>query len=190
MNYAKIIYAQTTPLLDRRARHIPSTRAAAGTVQGMLTLARLTQVAPEALIDLMNDPRVRRHMPLATGVFGPAECTAWVAAKEAMWHEHGYGPWAFLVDGEFAGWGGLQPEDGDADLALVLRQAFWGHGRAIAERVLAEAFGPLALPAVTVLLPPSRRTAAAVLRLGFRPDGEIELAGRRFHRFRRTAPAS
>jgi hypothetical protein len=23
-----------------------------------------------------------------------------VAAKEAMWREHGYGPWALLIDGE------------------------------------------------------------------------------------------
>ena len=26
-------------------------------------------------------------------------------------------PWAFLLDGKFAGWGGLQPEEGDADLS-------------------------------------------------------------------------
>ncbi|MFF5225197.1 GNAT family N-acetyltransferase [Dactylosporangium sp. NPDC000521] len=150
----------------------------------MMTLARLTEVDPADLIDLMNDPRVRRHMPLATGSFGPEDCAAWVAAKEAMWRDHGYGPWALLVDGTFAGWGGLQPEDGEADLALVLRPAFWGHGRAIAERILAEAFGPLGLHDVTVLLPPTRGTAAAVRRFGFRPDGEIEIAGQRFLRFR------
>ncbi|MEV0566442.1 GNAT family N-acetyltransferase [Dactylosporangium sp. NPDC050588] len=154
----------------------------------MVTLARLTEVDPADLIDLMNDPRVRRHMPLAVGRFGPEDCTAWVAAKEAMWHDHGYGPWALLVDGAFAGWGGLQPEDGEADLALVLRPAYWGHGRAIAERILAEAFGPLGLHDVTVLLPPSRGTAAAVRRLGFRPDGSLEVAGQPFLRFRISGP--
>ncbi|MDG6108728.1 GNAT family N-acetyltransferase [Dactylosporangium aurantiacum] len=155
----------------------------------MLTLARLTQVDPADLIGLMNDARVRRHMPLATSGFGAEDCAAWVADKEAMWTERGYGPWAFLVDGVFAGWGGLQPEGDDADLALVLRPAYWGHGRAIAERVLAEAFGPLGLDAVTVLLPPSRGTAAAVRRLGFRPDGTAEVAGLTFHRFRISSPA-
>lgn len=44
---------------------------------------------------------------------------------------------------------------------LMLRPAFWRHGRAIVERVLAEAFGPLGLHDVTVLLPRSRGTAAA-----------------------------
>jgi len=31
----------------------------------------------------------------------------WIAGKEKLWAEHGYGPWAFLIDGKFAGWGGL-----------------------------------------------------------------------------------
>ncbi|MEV0135785.1 GNAT family N-acetyltransferase [Dactylosporangium sp. NPDC050688] len=154
----------------------------------MLTLARLTEVDPADLIELMNDPRVRRHMPLAVGRFGGEDCVAWVAAKEAMWRERGYGPWAFLVDGVFAGWGGLQPEGDDVDLALVLRPAFWGHGRAVAERVLTEAFGPFGFDEVTVLLPPSRGTAAAVRRLGFRPDGQVEVAGRTFLRFRISSP--
>jgi [ribosomal protein S5]-alanine N-acetyltransferase len=153
----------------------------------MVTLVRLTEVDPAALVDLMNDPRVRRHMPLATGVFTEADCTAWVAAKEAMWHEHGYGPWGVLIGGEFAGWGGLQPEHGDADLALVLRPQFWGHGRTVAEQVLAEAFQTQNLAAASVLLPPTRGTAAALLRAGFRPDGEVDLDGRRFLRFRLTA---
>ena len=43
-----------------------------------------------------------------------------------MWDEHGYGPWAFIINGEFAGWGGLQPEQGEADFALVLHPDFWG----------------------------------------------------------------
>jgi RimJ/RimL family protein N-acetyltransferase len=155
----------------------------------MVTLVRLSEVDPAALVDLINDPRVRRHMPLATGAFTMADCAGWVAGKEAMWREHGYGPWAFRIGGEFAGWGGLQPEDGDADLALVLRPAFWGHGRAVAERVLQEAFTTHDLPSVTVLLPPTRATAAALRRAGFEPDGEADVDGRRFLRFRLTSAA-
>jgi hypothetical protein len=52
-----------------------------------------------------------------------------------------------------------------------------------------EAFGPLGLDSVTALLPPSRAGAHAVLRLGFRPDGETEIWGRRFLRYRLSADA-
>ncbi|MEU8005110.1 GNAT family N-acetyltransferase [Catellatospora sp. NPDC049111] len=152
-----------------------------------LRLARLTEIDPAHLIGLMGDPRVRRHMPLADGAFGHAECRAFVAAKEALWREHGYGPWALLVDGEFAGWGGLQPEDADVDLALVLHPRFWGHGRAICARVLDEAFGTFGFDAVTILLPPTRRGGHGVTRLGFVADGQTSIEGRRFLRFRLQA---
>jgi [ribosomal protein S5]-alanine N-acetyltransferase len=75
-----------------------------------IVLKRLPEVDPAELVALMNDPRVLRHMPLARGPFGPAECARFVAAKERLWAEHGYGPWAILVDGALAGWGGLQPD--------------------------------------------------------------------------------
>ncbi|WP_155368575.1 GNAT family N-acetyltransferase [Catellatospora vulcania] len=149
-----------------------------------LQLTRLGGIDPAAIISLMNHRSVRRHMPLAAGDFGAVECAAFVAAKEQLWREHGYGPWAFLVDGEFAGWGGLQPEDGDADLALVLHPRFWGHGAAICDRVLDEAFGTFGFGSVTILLPPSRRSAHGVARLGFRTDGETSIGDDRFLRYR------
>jgi hypothetical protein len=58
----------------------------------------------------------------------------------------------------------------------------------IADRILAEAFGPLGLDSVVVTLPPTRGTAAAVVRRGFRRDGELTIAGRRFLRYRLHRP--
>jgi len=149
-----------------------------------LTLRRLTDVEPGDIIALMSDPLVRRHMPLARGEFGPAECAAFVDAKEALWRDHGYGPWAFVIGDEFAGWGGFQPEDGDADLGIVLHPRFWGYGRAIAQRFLDEGFGTLGFESVIILLPDSRAAAHGILRLGFTPDGGTEFHGIRFQRFR------
>ncbi|WP_412067201.1 GNAT family N-acetyltransferase [Rubrivirga sp. IMCC43871] len=149
---------------------------------------RLPAVDPAELIALMNDPRVRRHLPLARGTFGPAECAHFVAAKERLWAEHGYGPWAFEVSGRFAGWGGLQPEGDDVDLGLVLHPAFWGIGRALYARFVATAFEELAALSVVVLLPPSRVRVSGIARLGFRPDGEVNVGGHPFRRYRLTAP--
>ena len=154
-----------------------------------LRLARLGEVHPADIIELMNHPSVRRHMPLADGPFAAAECAEFIAGKDGIWRDHGYGPWAFVVDGAFAGWGGLQPEDGEPDLALVLHPRFWGHGRAVYERVLDEAFGTFGFDSVTVLLPPTRGAAHGLVRLGFRRDGETVVAGERFLRFRLAASA-
>jgi [ribosomal protein S5]-alanine N-acetyltransferase len=124
-------------------------------------------------------------MPLARGDFDDAACGRFVAGKEKLWEEHGYGPWAFYVDGEFAGWGGLQPEGGDADVGLVLHPDYWGTGRAIYEEIVARAFGEMGFDSVTALLPPTR--AEGLTRLGFESDGETEIGGERFLRYRLLA---
>jgi GNAT superfamily N-acetyltransferase len=128
-------------------------------------------------------------MPLARGEFGPAECAEFIAAKERLWQEYGYGPWAFVIDGQFAGWGGLQPEGGEADLGLVLHPKHWGAGKALYQAIISWAFGRLGFKSVTVLLPPTRTRLSGVLLLGFRPEGEVEIAGERFLRYRLDAPA-
>lgn len=147
-------------------------------------LRPLREASTADLIALANDPRVQRHMPLAAGAFGPAECRAFLAAKECMWARHGYGPWAVFIGGRFAGWGGFQPENGEPDLALVLHPDFWGRGPALVREFLRRAFGPMGFSAVTALLPPSRTRIRGLVRLGFAPDGEVELGGRRFLRYR------
>lgn len=144
----------------------------------------LREVDRHQLIDLMNDPLVLKYMPLANGSFTESDCRAFIDAKEQMWEKSGYGPWAFVIDGKFAGWGGLQPENADADLALVLRPNFWGAGIALYRQIIRKAFGEMGLDSITALLPPSRKNAAALLRLGFHLDGQIKVSGQTFLRYR------
>jgi GNAT superfamily N-acetyltransferase len=153
-----------------------------------IAFKRLSEIAKADIIALMNHPLVRRQMPLAKGDFGEADCDAFVAAKERLWAEHGYGPWAFVVDGAFAGWGGLQPEGGDADLGLVLQPKYWGLGKVLYDKILEIAFKEMGFASLTVLLPPSRTRVRGLGRLGFEPDGELEVGGERFIRYRLRAP--
>jgi [ribosomal protein S5]-alanine N-acetyltransferase len=149
---------------------------------------RLTEVARSDIIKQSGHPLIRRHMPLATGTGGEAECERFIAAKERLWAEYGYGPWAFVVDGKYAGWGGLQPENGDADLALVLHPNYWGIGKFIYAEIIKRAFGEMGFESVTILLPPTRTRVKGILRLGFEPDGQVDLYGQRFLRYRLHAP--
>ena len=153
-----------------------------------LEFKRMSEVDNAEYIALNLNPLVRRQMPLTGGSFGEKECQEWVASKEKQWDEHGYGPWAFIIDGKFAGWGGLQYENGDADLGLVLHPDYWGTGKVIYEEIIKRAFGEMKLESVTILLPPSRIRIKGILRLGFREDGEVEIEGERFIRYRLFAP--
>jgi [ribosomal protein S5]-alanine N-acetyltransferase len=149
-----------------------------------LEFKQLSEVERLHFIALHTNPVVRRHMPLSSEKFGDTECAAWIADKKRLWEEYGYGLWAFIIDGEFAGWGGLQPENGEVDVGLVLHPDYWGTGKAIYDEIIRRAFEEMGLESVTVLLPPTRTRVKAIFRLVFKLDGELAIAGERFIRYR------
>ena len=155
----------------------------------ILEFKRLSEVDRSEYVALFNNPLVRRHMPLTDEHFDEAICADWIKGKESMWTDYGFGPWAFVVDGKFAGWGGLQPENGDADLGLVLHPDYWGMGKIIYDEIVHRAFEEKGFKSITILLPPERTRVKGILRLGFLPDGELELYGERFLRYRLFAPS-
>ena len=148
-----------------------------------IVLGSLSDVAASGWVALFNDPEVRRHLPLATGTWDEETAQAWAAGKDAQWAEFGFGPWSIRIDGAFAGWGGFQKEEADADLGLVLLPAHWGMGGVLFRQMVNWA-STRNLPDVTILLPPSRTRLGGLRRLGFVPDGEVDYNGERFLRFR------
>jgi RimJ/RimL family protein N-acetyltransferase len=148
-----------------------------------ITFHPLSGIPAAELVGLLNDPDVRRHMPLAGDHWDEPRAIDWAKGKDAQWQENGYGPWAIRIDGAFAGWGGFQREGDEADLGLVLLPGHWGHGATIFREMLRRG-AEMPLGTVTILLPPSRARMKGLARLGFQPAGEIEYAGQRFLKFR------
>ena len=146
---------------------------------------RLTEVPLPDVVALLNEPRNARHMPLS-GTFSMASAADWVHGKDEQWDRHGYGPWAVLINGEFAGWGGFQHEENGADFALVLAPGYWGHGAEIARATLDRGFNELGFDTVIIALPHTRNPARVVARFGFVPDGEVTYGGAQFRQYRLT----
>jgi ribosomal-protein-alanine N-acetyltransferase len=153
-----------------------------------LEFKHLCEIDCSEIIALNTNRLVRRQMPLSEDQFGKDECRKWVEGKEKQWEQFGYGPWAFLIDGKFAGWSGFQNENGDADLGLVLHPDYWGLGNTIYDEIIKRGFGDMSFKSITILLPPTRKRIKGILRLGFLADGEVELFGERFIRYRLDAP--
>lgn len=149
---------------------------------------RLNEIEKPQIIDLMNNQLVRRQMPLLKGEFTKSQCDKFITAKEQLWVEHGYGPWAFVINHQFAGWGGLQPENGEADLALVLHPSYWGVGKLLFKMIVDRAFNHMGLNSITVLFPPTRTKIGGILRLGFKKDSETKIEGERFIKYRLIKP--
>ncbi len=58
----------------------------------------------------------------------------------------------------------------------------------IFNEIIKIAFGEMGLASVTILFPSTRTRVKGILRLGFERDGEVEIAGERFIRYRLHAP--
>ncbi|MBF0194082.1 MAG: GNAT family N-acetyltransferase [Magnetococcales bacterium] len=153
-----------------------------------IEFVHLHEVNEEQIMDLMNNEMVGKQLPLLVEGFTIESCRDFLRAKKQLWDEYGFGPWAFLINGEFAGWGGVQPEHGDADFALVLHPNYWGWGWKVFNKVKDQAFNQMNINTLTILLPPSRQNSKAITRFGFTEDGQLTIDGVIFKRFRLTKP--
>lgn len=149
-----------------------------------ITFSRLTEVAPSDIAAHMSDPRVAEHMPLLNGAWNTETATKFVKMKEEYWARDGLGHWAFLVDGQYVGWGGFQKEGDEWDFGLVLRPLSFGLGRQISKKALEFATADDRIPFVTFLLPPSRKNLGALRRLGAKHIDDVDYDGAKFMKFR------
>ena len=145
---------------------------------------RLKTVDNYLIIQLLNDPLIKRHMPLSVDKFDEEHYVRFIEAKEAIWEKFGFGPWAFFIDESFAGWGGIQPDGDDFELALVLSPRHWGYGRHLYKALIQEAFSELQLESVTILFPPSRTRIKWIFKAGFVEEGQVVIDDKSFIRYR------
>lgn len=151
---------------------------------------RLKLVDKNLIIKLLNDPLIKRHMPLSAESFDEKNYQEFIASKEAIWEKFGFGPCAYFVNNEFIGWGGIQPDEEDFELALVLAPAYWGYGRQLYNDLIHQAFVELNLDSVTILFPPSRTRIKWILKAGFVEEDRLDIDGECFIRFRLVNPKS
>ncbi len=156
--------------------------------EGPIRFAQLREVPLSDLVTHMIDPRVRRHMPLLTGPWGPTEVRTFVEAKEVFWQRDGLGHWAILAGDRYVGWGGFQKEGDEWDYGLVLRPQDFGLGRTITLHALDIARADVRIPYVTFLLPTSRRNTGALKRVGARATGYADYSGVKFMKYRIDTP--
>ncbi|MBD3724630.1 MAG: GNAT family N-acetyltransferase [Flavobacteriaceae bacterium] len=145
---------------------------------------KLSEINKNELIELMNNLLVRKQMPLLRESFGEDEYKRFIEDKNKHWNKFGFGIWAFFINNRFIGWGGLQVENDETDLALVLHPDFWGSGKYIYEKIVNIAFNELDVPSITVLLPPTRTRIKGILRLGFVQNGNYVIGDVVFIRYK------
>lgn len=130
----------------------------------------------DAFAEMNADPAVMRYLPAA---LSRDESAATLQRVRAAIDERGWGLWAVDVEGELAGWTGLNPPAWTApftpcvEVGWRLRRKFWGRGlaTAAAREAVRYGFETLRLPEIvsfTVLA--NERSWRVMERLGFARD--------------------
>ena len=140
-----------------------------------IDLLPLREASVDELWLILRDSRIARHMPLHDSSISRQWVSQWVDSKLAQWPNESMGPWAIYVDGVLAGWGGYQPDDGVAELAIVLKPDAWGVGSQVISELnlLWSKVGPSGPR--RFYLPKSRRVENLSKRFAFQKIGQTSI---------------
>ena len=149
-----------------------------------LRLEHFCLLTPEQYANLLNEPGVRKHMPLSSEVTTDW-CAEWMRSKASQWDETGNkGPWSIYRGQTFIGWGGLQPDSQyESGAALVLSQSAWGSGFEAFGLIVRESLRLGVANQVLVEFPLTRRAGVVLERLGFSYLDSAVIEGFEFQRY-------
>lgn len=107
-----------------------------------LTYKPLQDVNTQALLKLMNSPKVREHL-IEHPLFDEATLQQWIDAKNIEDAKPGCRVKAIMYDDVLAGWCGIQQSEGQYEIAIVVDDQHWGIGRRVFKDLLnrAKEFG-------------------------------------------------
>lgn len=137
----------------------------------------LSQVDPNALMSVLNEDVLRVHL-VDHDYFDAESIRAWVEGKTKVDAQPGCRIRAVQIDGDVAGWCGIEPDDGSFELSIVIAQRFWGSGLSIF-RTLVKWADELEHKEVLFRLLDSRREYKMLKKMAKRVD-QSEWSGRQF----------
>jgi hypothetical protein len=81
-------------------------------------------------LPLLNSKRIRKHL-IKHELFTIDTLTTWMHTKLEVDATSGCKVRGIVVDGELAGWCGIQLEDDKYELAIIIDKKFWGLGKKV-----------------------------------------------------------
>lgn len=95
----------------------------------------LERVDPKVLSDILNEERVRKHL-VKHELFNAISIKEWIQNKIDIDNVKGCRVRAVLYRSRLAGWCGIQKENNEYEIAIVLGKSYWGIGKQIFRDVL------------------------------------------------------
>lgn len=100
-----------------------------------LAFVKLEQVDLNAMLDILNKESTRTHL-IKHKVFDLSDVERWISNKLEVDAMAGCKVRAIELDGVLAGWCGIQQEQGEFELAVVIDEPHWGLGKHIFKEMM------------------------------------------------------
>jgi len=143
----------------------------------MIEFIELQKIDPNDMLGVVNQKSLRTHL-VTHPLFDETSIRTWMNEKTEIGMKKGCRIRAVNVDGELAGWCGIQPDDEGFELAIVISKEHWGQGVPIFKKMICWA-NELGHDEVKFHLLDSRREYRALSKLA-KTVQSTELLGRRF----------
>lgn len=114
-------------------------------------------------MSVINEDTLREHL-VEHPYFDSKSIAEWIEGKVQTDATEGCRVRVISIDGEIAGWCGIQPDDNGFEIAIVISQRFWGAGVSIFKTLLGWA-GELGHKEVLFHLLDSRREYKALAKI-------------------------
>ena len=107
-----------------------------------ITYASFADIQPDAFLPILNGTKIRAHL-VHHETFDISSLKTWMDSKQGEDKQHGCRIRAVIINGDLAGWCGIQKEEEQYELAVVLAPDFWGCGIAVFKTLMhwASTFG-------------------------------------------------
>ncbi|WP_297308205.1 N-acetyltransferase [Neptuniibacter sp.] len=125
------------------------------------------EVDPQNLIAVVNEDSLRTHL-IDHPYFDATSIQSWIEDKLKTDAMRGCRVRIVSIDGELAGWCGIQRDDEDFEIAIVISKRFWGSGVPIFKTLLGWA-DELGHQEVLFHLLDSRREYKALAKMASKP---------------------
>ena len=101
-----------------------------------LDYLQFDEVNPRDFLPLLNSQRTRAHL-IEHEQFTIESVMAWMRGKMDVDAEHGCRVRAVMCESKLAGWCGIQCEEGNYEIAIVIDEKFWGLGKQVFQEMMA-----------------------------------------------------
>jgi len=95
-----------------------------------IEFVKFIHVNPEDFLPIVNEPILRKHL-IEHIRFDPVSIREWMDGKTQSESIPGCRIRAVFIGGILAGWCGIQSDDNDFEIAIVISKQFWGFGISI-----------------------------------------------------------